>query len=1456
MTATASTGEDGGSVTYTVTLSSATGLPVTGHNGVSFTLANGETVTIAAGALSGTVSTPINRDDVFKESDVISNAIVAKSGDTEFEKLDFNPAVVTTNIVDDSDEVTATLTATASTGEDGGSITYTVTLSNATGLPVMGHNGVSFTLDKGQIVNIAAGAASGSVTEAVNQDDVYKETDQRANAIVGKSGDAEFENLVFNQAVVTTQIVDDLDVVTATLTASGTLAANGAGTITYSVSLTGAPGSVAPTSDLTFKLTNGEVVTITAGQLSGLVNRTYGAGEVAGPVTNSINSVTAGGAEYEGLQSTGSTLVTPPPPPADLVTATLQASASTSEDGGSITYTVTLSRASGVPVTGHDGVSFSLANGETVNIAAGAVSGSITREVSRDDVYKEADSISNAIVGKSGDAEFVNLQFNPAATVTTAILDDVDAVTATLSANTGTIPSTGGTVIYTVSLTGAPGAVAPKSDLVFTLASGDQVKIFAGQLTASVSRTYGEGEVLGSVTNKINSITLGGTEYESLLSAGTTTVTVEGTSPTLAFGNVAGDETDGLVLATGSVAANWGSHGVGTLTLSATGATWDSGTQTLAADDKSWTLTLNAGGKTYDFKQLAAFKHSDTSNPDDALVIPVVGSAKAADGTLVSSSGFTVTVEDDGPSLTVTLAQDPAPVRLLVDETHLGTTASGNFAASFNVASAYGADGPGKLISSYGLGVKNFGVTGLFDTATGDPVVLAVQGAGVVFGRVGDASGAIVFTASVDADGIVTLEQMRAIKHSDASNPDDIKALLAADLITLTRYVYISDGDGDHEAHSVTLNIGGAFGFKDDGPSITVGLVDDALITLTTQDAETIAAASDTATADFSGVFLAAVTPSYGADGPGAVSLKGYALTVDDAASGLLSNGLAVTLVKVGSEVVGSTAAGEVFRLSVDATGKVTLTQAAEVDHVGPGNDLQIALAAGKVSLGVVATVTDGDGDSAAKNISADLGGNIRFDDDVPTITLAVSPALLDTLVVDESDLSANATANFAKNFSSLSAFGADGAGSIISSYSLGFKPDAGTSVVDNASGKDVVLVRNEVGMIEGRAGDEAGDLVFTVAVAANGDVTLDQIRAIRHSDVNKSNEATGLKSADLVTLTRTDTIIDGDGDSVSRSAKLNIGGALSFRDDGPRFTMVNDGNDEDTVAGVRTDVFAGTFNKINLVDWTFGADHAKSTVTLDKTVTTSPSGTAQIIATSSDGMSVVIEIRDITKNVVAELTLNADGNDVLNVIAPITISSPPVDITFAVKLTDGDGDTALQSIRVQLDKSNVVGVVTVEAIEGGLGNDVLQGSKDHDVLIAYDGNDMLMGLGGSDLLIGGAGSDTFVWKLNETGSDTIKDFTLDAVPSGGDVLDLKDLLVGESADAGSLANFLHFGANEFGQTEITVDVNGAAAGGLGQTITLSSVSYHQLQLWAGGTHDADIIGKLLTEHKLKVDGS
>ena len=123
--------------------------------------------------------------------------------------------------------------------------------------------------------------------------------------------------------------------------------------------------------------------------------------------------------------------------------------------------------------------------------------------------------------------------------------------------------------------------------------------------------------------------------------------------------------------------------------------------------------------------------------------------------------------------------------------------------------------------------------------------------------------------------------------------------------------------------------------------------------------------------------------------------------------------------------------------------------------------------------------------------------------------------------------------------------------------------------------------------------------------------------------------------------------------------------------------------------------------------------------------------------------------------------------------------------------------------------------------------------------------------------------TDVFKWSLADQGStgtpaaDVIKDFSLAPITAGGvggDVLDLKDLLTNEhSSTAGNLDNFLHITDDGHGHAVISVDPTGTGAAPT-QTITLENVSFTELQTWAGGTTDHDIIAKLVATGHLKTD--
>ncbi|WP_408981039.1 DUF5801 repeats-in-toxin domain-containing protein [Pseudomonas sp. B21-017] len=758
-------------------------------------------------------------------------------------------------------------------------------------------------------------------------------------------------------------------------------------------------------------------------------------------------------------------------------------------------------------------------------------------------------------------------------------------------------------------------------------------------------------------------------------------VSAAGTEPTLIV-----DETVLTTDATQNFAANFssafGADGAGTLTY-ALGVVAGGSGLTDTATGEAVNLSLNGtvvegrtattnllvftvsvaanGDVTLD--QLRAVVHPDATNPDDSTsltsdnLVTLTATITDKDGDSAHATlniGQNLVFKDDGPSISTT-GSEPT---LTVDETVLTTDATQNFTANFT--SAFGADGAGTL--TYALGVVA-GASGLTDTATGEAVNLSLNGT-VVEGRTATTN-LLVFTVSVAANGDVTLDQQRAVVHPDATNPDDSTSLTSDNLVTLTATITDKDGDSAH----ATLNIGQNLVFKDDGPSIS-----------TTGSEPTLTVDETVLTTDATQNLAANFTSAFGADGAGTLT---YALGVVAGASGLTdtATGEAVNLSLNGSVVEGRTATTNllVFTVSVAANGDVTLDQQRAVVHPDPTNPDDSTSLTSDNLVTLTATITDKDGDSAHATLN--IGQNLVFKDDGPSIsTTGTEP----TLTVDETVLTTDATQSFAANFSS--AFGADGAGTL--TYALGVT--AGPSgLTDTATGEAVNLSLNG-SVVEGRTAT-TNLLVFTVSVAANGDVTLDQQRAVVHPDPTNPDDSTSLTSDNLVTLTAT--ITDKDGDSAH--ATLNIGQNLVFKDDGPSISTTGTEPiltvDETVLATNDTQSFTANFSSA------FGADGA-GTLTYALGVVAGGSGltdtaTGQAVNLSLNGT--VVEGRTaISNDLVFTVSVAANGDVTLDQIRAVVHPDPtnPDDsktltsdnlVTLTATITDKDGDSAHATLNI-----------------------------------------------------------------------------------------------------------------------------------------------------------------------------
>ncbi len=170
-------------------------------------------------------------------------------------------------------------------------------------------------------------------------------------------------------------------------------------------------------------------------------------------------------------------------------------------------------------------------------------------------------------------------------------------------------------------------------------------------------------------------------------------------------------------------------------------------------------------------------------------------------------------------------------------------------------------------------------------------------------------------------------------------------------------------------------------------------------------------------------------------------------------------------------------------------------------------------------------------------------------------------------------------------------------------------------------------------------------------------------------------------------------------------------------------------------------------------------------------------------------------------------------------------LGNDPREIRYSV--TD-EGSTSSDLTTVMLDSDPSYDYVQNDFIAGG------------------EGNDLLIGGAGEDILLGNAGSDTFAWNAGDEGTiattDTILDFTQGI---GGDILDLADILTGESLDAATLDAYLDV-SSDGSDTTISIDVDGDGSGA-NMDIVLAGVDLTLL-----GANDQQIIQQLIDDGNIQ----
>nr|WP_315435985.1 retention module-containing protein [uncultured Pseudomonas sp.] len=480
---------EGSSITYTATLTNAAQTPVTVN------LSNGQTITIEAGKTSGSVTIAAPSDDVYKDVSKLTVTMTDASGGN-FEKLDVSKTPVSTTVNDTVDTTALTLTA-SDTVSEGGQITYTATLSNPAG------TAMTVTLANGAVINIAAGATSGSVNFPAPANTPYIDGSNVRTAIASHSG-GNFERVEADRSAVVTKVTDAVDTTNISLSATGSVAEGGS--IVYTATLSNPAGTA-----MSVTLSNGAVINIAKGASTGTATVAAPGDDVykdAGKVDASI-AKTSGG-NFENLVIDKTPAVTDVTDTIDNSTVALTASASAVE-GGVVVYTASVT----APVTGSP-VLVTLSNGQTITIPVGASSASVNF-TAPNDAQAGGNTLSVKIDGASG-GNYENLVADQTPAVT-SVTDVADTTNLSLSA-TGSVAE-GGSIVYTATLSNPAG-----TPVTVNLSNGAVITIEAGKTSGTVTVPAPADDVYkdaGKVEVTIKDAT--GGNFENLVPSTTPAVT-------------------------------------------------------------------------------------------------------------------------------------------------------------------------------------------------------------------------------------------------------------------------------------------------------------------------------------------------------------------------------------------------------------------------------------------------------------------------------------------------------------------------------------------------------------------------------------------------------------------------------------------------------------------------------------------------------------------------------------------------------------------------------------------------------------------------------------------------------------------------------------------------------------------------------------------------------------------
>jgi len=824
--------------------------------------------------------------------------------------------------------------------------------------------------------------------------------------------------------------------------------------------------------------------------------------------------------------------------------------------------------------------------------------------------------------------------------------------------------------------------------------------------------------------------------------------------------------------ATGNLAIDLGIDSENaSVSLSAMGATWNAGTQTLTANDGAWRIVLNGDGTYTFFLVDNTLLHGLANNGENTLSIDVT--YRATDGDLDDdlTGVFTVNIVDDVPVLgtagTASVSENGLPFVQFDAEP---------------LAISWGADNTGVSI--------DFAV----DPVTGDPLHpagLTSDGVSLSYElrtTLGGEKQLVAFKSTETIDQPVFI-----VALSSPANPTYVFTLWQnldhnvgdGSSLALGFTVVATDGDGDQVQQNFTVNVAdeiptiGATGDQTLAEATASGFSNAFVPQSLTNVALNVDWGADdnnpdTGTADRSIFFL----PSLHHSVPAGLESNGFEIRYELSNDGQMlrayrfEGGSYIT--DNGGVWVGSTppASALIFEvtLSDDGTGSYSFTLHNNLDHTsGDGTSLPL-------NFGF--NVTDSDGDNAASNGSF----TVNVTDNTPALT---GPAA--SVTVSDADLPSIVLTNQS------------------GSLAIDWNADDGAAKTIRFNGNPAGLSSDGVPLAYDVTVDAQGNHVMVAY--KTGDLSMAPVFIVAFTEGNPTYTFTLFQNLDHAVGTDTRAIsfsvraTDGDGDFVDQTFIVNVGDDVASVGAAPALAVVDEDVRIASPGNVATASGDFTFD--------FGNDDA-AVLTVDPApaftgVASLSSGGEPIsfgfiggVLVGYVGVGTPASVTDARVVLSVELSAAGSGSYTFTLRQPLDhAGSPagaPITLTFDVTGTDGDGDPADTSFAIQIDPagsissinyaslqtgvfvnladvSTTVGAQTVaantatdndndaaatnivgndnvagivEAI-GGSGDDILVGGAEANTLTGNDGADILDGGAGSDLLQGGAGNDTFI---------------------------------------------------------------------------------------------------------------